>query len=320
MKRFIYGSAALFSLCALIVGIGEYPHCSSLPFKGIVAFKSAHTACNKVVPGKNGWLFLQPELDYVVNPLPQENVRLIADFSRTLAAHGITLYVTPIPTKIEIYPESLTTVAAPYPVCKCREQFLQDLRLAGVKVIDVLPALVNAKSSRPVFDPYESHWTSAGIVAAAGAIASAIDSGLIARKVSRAARYTVRDTVLQGCADLPERFKGDGKAFWYPTPVKQVLNPGGQLYADDRKSKILIFGDSFVNHGRSWSVNLGAHLAHLIGHSTRTYCSLLANTEGPSMYSRFPGLFPQNGIVVWAFASRVLQYPMCAKPGSGTRI
>jgi hypothetical protein len=314
MKRILLTSAGILTLGLITLAVKEFPFCSSLLFRGIVAYRSANAACNKVVPGKNGWLFLQPELDYVVHPLPRENIRLVAAFSRTLAAHGVTLYVAPIPNKIDVYPECFSAVAAPDPVGRCRQEFLRDCRLAGVRVIDVLPALVKAKSFRPMFDPYESHWTSAGIVAAAASIAQAVDSDLTVRRIPRTARYTVRDTVLTGCADLPGRYSGDGKAFWYPTPVKQVWNADGRPFRDDAKSEILIFGDSFVDHGRSWSINLGAHLARLIGHPTRTYSSLLANTEGPSMYDRMPLLFPKNGIVIWAFASRVLQYPMGGGP------
>ncbi len=234
MKRLLIICAAIITFVGILIfSATRCPICSSLLIKGMVAFKIAHNACHEVVPGRNGWLFLQPELEYVVHPLPRENIRLIADFSRTLSRHGMTLYVAPIPNKIDVYPERFTAIATPNPVSKGRERFLDDLRHAGVRVIDVLPALVNAKSAA-VFDPYESHWTSEGIIAAAGAIARAIDSGLTAHGFSRNARYTVRDTVLNGCADLPERFYGDGKAFWYPTPVKQVWDPYGNLYTDDR--------------------------------------------------------------------------------------
>jgi hypothetical protein len=318
MKRLLVIGAVLFSLCAICFIASRSAPLSEKIFRHVVSFKIAHKARHKVVPGTNGWLFLQPELEYVVHPLPKDNIRLIAAFSRILAGHGMTLYVAPLPNKIDVYPESLTLFAASNPVSRGRSELLEGLRQAGVRVIDVLPAMVNEKASRPVFDPYESHWTSEGIVAAAGAIAHAIDSGLTAHGVSRTTRYTVRDTVLQGCADLPERYKGDGAPFWYPTPVKQVLDTGGNFYTDDKTSDILILGDSFVDHGRSWGMHLGAQLARFIGHPTRTYCSLLANTEGPSMYNRVKSIFPENGIVIWAFASRVLQYHMCTKPGAGT--
>lgn|GEM_PF-1252891 len=311
MKRalFIFFSG-IISINLFILLCTKCPLCTSFIFNRIVAFKSAHDAYNKVVPGKDGWLFLQPELDYVVHPLPRDNIRLIAAFSRTLAEHGMTLYVAPLPNKIDVYPERLTSMTAPHPVSKCREEFLADLRRVGVRVIDVLPALVNAKATRPVFDPYESHWTSGGIVAAAEIIAQTIAPDLTTLRVSHNVRYTVHDTVLTGCADLPARFKDAGKAFWYLTPVKQVWNPDGHLYADDNKSEILILGDSFVDHGRWWSAHLGAQIARLIGHPTRTYSSILANTEGPSLYNRLPSLFPKNGVVIWAFASRILQYRM----------
>ena len=72
----------------------------------------------------------------------------------------------------------------------------------------------------------------------------------------------------------------------------------------------MILGDSFVDRARWWSAHLGAQLARRINHPTRTYCSLLANTDGPCMYQHMPALFPKKGIVIWAFCSRVLRYPM----------
>jgi len=302
---------------ATILGIGilwllaaKCPVFSPYVFRHIVAHMSNHDSRNKVVSGRNGWLFLQSELDYVVNPLPQDNISRISLFSRTLAAHGISLFVVPIPNKIDLYPEMLTQVSAPQPVNESREALLQKLAQAGVHVIDILPALDSAKSDRPVFDHFESHWTCAGIEAAAAAIAHAIDSSLKIRSIWRDTRYGACDTVLQGCADLPERISSDGKAVWYSTPVRQIRNINGTPYRDDPKSAILILGDSFTNHGRWWNAHLGAQIAFLIGHPTRPYSSILANTEGPSMYNRYPGLFPYKGVVIWAFSSRVLQYEM----------
>lgn len=274
----------------------------------MVNYKLQHDIKNKVVFGRGGWLFWQPELEYVVNPLPLDNVHTVAVFDSTLRAHGMALFVVPIPNKIDIYPEKFTSVPAPHPVKKEMPEVIAALAAAGVRVIDLVPAFEAAKSRIQVFDAFGTHWTAAGIELAAQVIGRRIDSALGCRGISRSTLYKINDTILVTHGDLLDKIHDDTNYTWYPFHVKRVVCPDGSLYTDDRNSEILILGDSFVDHGRWWNANLGAQLSRMIGHPTRTYFSLLANTEGPCMYQHKPSVFPKNGIVIWAFTSRVLQY------------
>src|ERR1035437_9945613 len=68
----------------------------------------------KVYPGREGWLFYRPDVDFVAGlsfldlkgrPDP---VACIADFDRQLSARGIRLIVLPVPPKVAIYPGRFT--------------------------------------------------------------------------------------------------------------------------------------------------------------------------------------------------------------------
>jgi len=279
-------------------------------FKKAVTLKCRFFMKDKIVKGWSGWLFFEPELTYVTGELPRENARRIVEFDRMLREQGMILYVAPIPNKIDIYPEKFTVLPVPYPVKKEKADFVRLLESQGVRVVDLEPAFKKAKAFGQLFDPYETHWTALGIEVAARVIAGRLDSVLAAKGVSRNIRYTGRDTILKTSGDLFDKLNGNRFSTWYPFPVTRVLRPDDSLFVDERNADIMILGDSFVNHGKWWNAHLGAQIARFLGCPTRTYFSLLANTEGPRMYRLKPSVFPRSGIVIWAFSSRVLQYQL----------
>jgi hypothetical protein len=275
---------------------------------------------NKVVAGNNGWLFYEPELTYIQKPLPRENIESIITFDRTLKEHGIALFVVPVPNKIDIYPERFSAFPASHQVKPERRELLQELEKAGVRVVDLVPAFTEAKAAGcQVFHPFESHWTSLGMEIAGRAIAERVVPLLAEYDVGPNVSYSADDTVLKGKGDLIERVCKDERQIWYSLPVHRVVCPDGSLYADDKTSKILILGDSFVNHGKWWNAHIGAQIARFLGKPTRTYFSLLANTEGPCMYRLKPKVFPERGIVIWIFTSRVLQYKLGTPKDEGKK-
>ena len=111
--------------------------------------------------------------------------------------------------------------------------------------------------------------------------------------------------------DVLGKFIGVEKSSWYPVLVHEVFDSLGQPFEDDRKSRVMVLGDSFVDRGSWWHAHLGAHLARSIGYPTRTLFSLQANYRGPCMYDLKPRSFPRRGIVIWAFTSRILRTRLC---------
>jgi hypothetical protein len=281
-------------------------------FQGVAAFKYLFCGHTIVIRGLDGWLFYKPEIAYVLRPLPALNIQRIKEFDKTLRRLDISLFVVPIPNKIDLYPEKFTRVKAPRPVKKSRKEMIETLKTAGVQVIDLVPAFEKEKESCPPFEPFQTHWTPSGIEIAARVIAQAIDSTVTAKGIVRNVSYDLRDTVVKTFGDLRDRLNGVGKkSVLYPVLVGRVYRCDGVPYRDDKQSSVLILGDSFVDHLRWYNAQLGAHIARNLGAPTRTYFSLLANTDGPCMYSHKPSVFPKNGIAIWAFTSRVLRQEMC---------
>ncbi len=302
----------LFGLLVLF----SSPKACRAAFHYAVLLKNEYTVKNKVIKGQDGWLFFEPDLDYILDTLPGANVQSICEFNQLLRKRGISLYVLPIPSKIEIYPEKFVPLPALYPVKAERDTLIGELRSAGVRVIDVVPEFIDKKDTCRIFDANDSHWTPEGIELAAQIIAEQIDSSLQSLRIpKRKTRYVLRDTTFLARGDILGRYTGKERLAWYPIEVRQVLDQGGHYYRDDKKSRIMILGDSFVDRGSWWNAHLGAHLARIIGYPTKTYFSLRANTNGPCMYAAKPGAFPKNGIVIWAFTSRVLRNHLCNPEG-----
>ncbi len=311
----------LLGICALLAFFGAlaYKHWYVQPkafHEELVDRLKNHASpvWNKAIFGRDDWLFFRPDLEYLLNPIPPETMQQIIAFSATLKAHGITLYVVPVPTKTEVYPEMLTAAKAPAILKKARTDLLKKLSDKGVKVIDLLPSFLANKSSIALFEGNESHWTPKGIAFSAHIIATAIDTSLVNRKFPQSQEYTLKDTVFPSWGDMRDKINPWNGHTIYSLPVPRVFTKDNVGFTDDPTSKLLILGDSFVDRARWWHANLGAHLAFETRYSTRTFCSLLANTEGPCMYERLPAVFPENGVVIWAFTSRVLQYHLCSKP------
>jgi hypothetical protein len=117
-----------------------------------------------------------------------------------------------------------------------------------------VPAFLDAKrNNSPVFHAFESHWTALGMEVAGRVIAERIGPLLPALHLEPHISYCINDTVLKAKGDLIGRICDDERYIWYSLPVKRVLCTDGSLYCDDRKSKIMILGDSYVNHGKWWN-------------------------------------------------------------------
>jgi hypothetical protein len=315
MVRRIFAACAIVLVCVLclpvIILFTTQAHSPDL-FRTIIKARCFIGMHNTIVPGKDGWLFFKPELDYAVLPIPSEDAQSIIDYDRLLREKGIALIVVPIPNKLEIYPEKFSWITVPHPVKPELSELLRQLQKAGVIVVDLIPPFERAKKDFIVYDPAESHWTSLGIEVAAREIGKRVDSLLAVRGIPQTTIYSTRDTIRLCYGDLLQKLTGNENAPCHPLLVRQVFEPDGTPYKDDLKSGIMIVGDSFVDHMRWYNSKLGAHLARFIKHPTYTFFSLSANTCGPCMYQRKPEAFPKKGIVIWAFTSRAFQWQLCS--------
>ena len=155
--------------------------------------------------GADGWLFFAgefrllslgrfwgdeaPKVSRAHKPELANPVPAILDFQQQLKARGIALVVVPVPPKAAIYPEKIVpgfNVRSDDPA-PMLHRFYDELRAAGVDVLDLTPMLVqNRENPRgAVFCKTDSHWSGIGCVLAAHAIAENVRAKLAAPAVRK---------------------------------------------------------------------------------------------------------------------------------------
>ena len=125
----------------------------------------------KVVAGKDGWLFLrETSLDYP-GPGGEDKVRAHAELIARLAAwwreRGTLLLAVPVPNKESLFPDRLPARAHVRPMLPT---LLDALTKAGAPFVDLRPALDPAHGL--TFLPNDSHWSPLGARRAAEAVAA----------------------------------------------------------------------------------------------------------------------------------------------------
>ena len=241
----------------------------------------------KAASGKDGFLFYRNDLEYASggdlekqkkgkNPVP-----IILEFKKELDAQGVDFLFVPVPTKLEVYPEELDPsfkslsgeVANPY-----FRKFLQSLADQGVEVVDLLPALLSAKSEKPkdgdplLFQHQDTHWTDRGLRLAAELLSARIKKyPWYAQLAQHPQTFGLRETSFTRFGDLQSRLPEAEQKNYTPETLiaHQVLNADKQPYDDDADSPIVLLGDSFTGVYEltdAEHAGVSAHIAHGISY------------------------------------------------------
>jgi alginate O-acetyltransferase complex protein AlgJ len=161
--------------------------------------RSAEERETIVVQGRDGWLFFGPELRHLgvgrfwgdaavaaskarrpewADPFPA-----ILDFHQKLLEAGVDLMIVPVPPKIIIYPDKLTSTteigSEPPPRFDIHHQaFYELLRENGVKVLDLTSLFLSNRShpKGPLYCRQDTHWSGSAIALAAEQIAVEVRS------------------------------------------------------------------------------------------------------------------------------------------------
>ena len=228
--------------------------------------------------GSDGWLFYRPGVRYLVEAggfVPGEGrwkapetvtrraqaVRTIRQFRDALRERGIQLLVMPVPGKASVYPDRLSTryreqiEAFRSPT----EEFVEDLRTAGIEVVDLFAHFRELRGSGVgLYLAEDTHWTPHGAELAAAETAERLMTLGWVKAGTNA--YTVREVAVRRRGDIVEliRLQGVRRRFGGETvTARQVLDtelgllvpsraqrPG--IYRDPRgQSRVLLLGDSF---------------------------------------------------------------------------
>jgi len=281
----------------------------------------------KVYPGRSGWLYYRPDVDYVTGPgFLQASERLqsakslsplpaLIRFRKDLAAHGIRLILLPVPVKPVIDPESLSKSAPQLPLQNSSfPAFLAELDKNGIEYIDPTARMISAKQSQgtPQFLKTDSHWTPESMEAVAHEVAYRID------QQTHEKRNPVRGESLEikNHGDLVAMLRLPDPDSLYPaetariTPVRQ---PDGSDWQPSPTAEILLLGDSFTNiystKDLGWGTSAG--LAEHLSLALQMPVDRIAINAGGALTSRqtlarSPERLTGKKVVVYEFAVRDL--------------
>ena len=284
----------------------------------------------RAIAGSDGFLFFRQSLAYVLggdlgkqvgdrNPIP-----VIVEFQKLLAEQGVDFLFVPVPTKVEVFPEK--TGKAPGDAKLARfagkivnpfeRKFLLDLSDRGVEVLDLLPAFLderNARSSEPLYQVQDTHWTSRGLELAARLVAKRIQNyGWYKGLATHHQTYTTKNESFTRHGDLVSRLPEAERAGISPETLvgHQVLSPDGSLYDDDPDSPIILLGDSFTGVYQLMDcehAGVSAHLAKELGYPVDL---VMSYGGGPNVREKLlkRGLdkLGSKKLVIWMMTARDL--------------
>lgn len=221
----------------------------------------AEKSQGSVVEGVDGWLFFKEELEHLAagkfwgeaaaaasrakdkanaDPLPA-----ILEYNRLLAEKGITLYLMPVPPKALVYPDKLA--AGLQPSASAGEaalyrEFYDTLAAEGVKVIDLLPALLEKRDQAQLYCRTDTHYSGKGLALFARAAAEALHKeswyGVAAKQ-----EYLRMPQKVSITGDLVQMAGGKGPAEELELSVVS-RKADGKPVESDGKSPVILLGDS----------------------------------------------------------------------------
>jgi SGNH hydrolase-like domain, acetyltransferase AlgX len=278
----------------------------------------------KVVLGRDGWLFYGPGVQYLTersdarkgNSNVRQAIQAIVAFHQELAARNIRLLVMPVPNKESVYPERLThRIAEHQPVLSEETRALMSaLREAGVAVVDLSEIFAKAKTQSSgtgaLYLVQDSHWSPAGLDLAAKAVGQRIcgegwiPTGRVEyefRSVTEAREGDIlrmlRVPALERRA-VPETIRCD----------RVVRCDDHSRYRDDPASDVLVLGDSFLRIFETDEPGSAGFIAHLAKELKRPLASIIndggASTLVRQELSRRPALLANKKVVIWEFVER----------------
>ena len=302
-----------------------------------------HAGNERVYPGRDGWLFYRPDVEYVtgrgfldraqlarrraagseVTTAVQPDPRTaIAAFHRQLAARGITLVVMPTPVKAGVHPEMLargSRQVGPARVLQNRSYsaFIDDLARDGVLVFDPSTTLAAARDDGPQYLKSDTHWRPEAmelvVERLAGFLAGHVQLSAVADPDYRIDRVELRNTGdAARMLDLPAHAR-----LLLPEAIflRRVLLPDGSTWRPSRTADVLVLGDSFSNiytlESMGWGTSAG-FVEQLSYTLRRPVDRIVQNDEGAfatrAILDRDPERLAGKRVVIYQFATRELVF------------
>lgn len=248
-------------LILLVLAVASIAAAATPTFREISRDYAEKNGAGGVVTGADGWMFLREELEHLgagkfwgeeaatassakdknaADPLPA-----IEEYSKLLAKRGITLYLMPVPPKAMIYPHKLAVTIEPNAAAKelaLYREFYGELAARGVKVIDLLPKLLENRDKTSLYCRTDSHFSGAGLALFAGAAAEAIKKEAWYSAVEKMPfTKATRTVTIHG--DLSQMAGGTGPEEAVELSVVSSKDDGKQIEGV-MNSPVVLLGDS----------------------------------------------------------------------------
>ena len=284
--------------------------------------KYCHTGNEKVIIGRDGWLFYSGDCDYLMNTGFMDPGRMhkrelagnlpdaaaaIKKFAADLKVRGIRLILLPVPGKPLIYGDKLGAGDG-QKGNKSFDGFKKQIEAFGVTVLDLTDDFIAMrKRGEESYLKTDTHWTPAAMQLAAKKTANAIGGAKPSSEKGTKIEISAR-------GDIANMLKLPDVDVIFP---KQKIEIVQYDVVQDRNSDILLLGDSFTNifslDAMGWGTRAGfaETLAHDLG---RPIDAIARNDAGAhatrdvlsSEFTRGRDRLKGKKIVVWEFAIREL--------------
>ncbi len=258
-------------------------------------------AGEKVLIGREGWLFYKPDVRYLVEPEGTEDpYPAILDFRDQLARQGTKLLLMPVPGKPSIYPEKLTSRAQGKRIRSRTLGLMRRLQQAGVQTVDLFNAFGELRET-PLYLRSDTHWSPQAAEAAAEIVAArARTLGISEGGVT----YQTRNVSVERSGDIAKMMQAPS------TEVVQASQVVG--YKDDPLSPVLVLGDSFLRIYQTDEPKSAGFIAHL-AKALRMPVATIVNDGGASTLvrqelARRPELLHGKKLVIWEFVERDIRF------------
>lgn len=277
----------------------------------------------KVLVGREGWLFYKPGFDDMVSrrreasTATNDPVTAIVAWRDALAARGIQLLVVAAPNKESIYPDYVTrrVESGQIMISPATRDLLARLESAKVECLDLFAVFAEARANvgpagaLPLYLTQDSHWSPAGVSLAAQTVAQ---------------RLVEKGWVRPGHTSYHEQLAsvdrlGDVLRMLQSTPIEkacapehvpcvQVLQDTEHLYRDQNDSEVLVLGDSFFRIYQQDEPGAAGFIAHLAKELKQPLASLVSDGGASTLVrqelNRRPGLLRNKRVLVWEFVER----------------
>jgi hypothetical protein len=288
------------------------------PWMQYSQFRLLGDAGEKVLLGRDGWLFYRPDLRYLLEPAEAEDPqRAILDFRDQLARQGIHLLMLPVPGKPTLYADRLTWRVNGDPIYSPTRGLISRLRSAGVEAVDLFALFERLRTrAHPYYLLRDTHWSGEAARIAAEFTAARLENlGWISLGDSR---YTVRSLLVARRSDIARMTRAPLiEASFSPERVdcEQVVDAAtGLPYHDDPDSPVLVLGDSFLRMYQTDEPRSAGFIAHLARALRRPVASVVndggASTLVRQELARRAQLLRGKKIVVWEFVERDIRFGM----------